>query len=293
MVHNRRGQITDRFTRAVEQLGNEKSIDVRLGGIYAMEQIACDSKKDHRTTMEVLIAFVQMHAPWPSTDDISKRKQDTDDPSDPDRVRPDADVMGALTVLGRRDTDYDNGLRLNLPRTDLRGARLRGDDAQLSGATLRYANLRGAHLQGAHLDGANLRKAILQGAHLSAYKRDEKSEPVPTILTGANLAGADLKGAKLECAILRNASLRKAILSPYVQADGTLKPTILKNADLSGADLSGADLRGAHIEGAHLDGAILREAKLDGAHADANTEWPEGLKTREQRKQRGVNEPPK
>ena len=32
------GQITDRYTRAIEQLGSDK-LDVRLGGIYALERI--------------------------------------------------------------------------------------------------------------------------------------------------------------------------------------------------------------------------------------------------------------
>lgn len=36
---NRQSQITERFTRAVDQLGNQQ-IDIRLGGIYALERIA-------------------------------------------------------------------------------------------------------------------------------------------------------------------------------------------------------------------------------------------------------------
>jgi hypothetical protein len=36
---NRSGQITERFTRAVDQLGS-KEIDIRLGGINALERIA-------------------------------------------------------------------------------------------------------------------------------------------------------------------------------------------------------------------------------------------------------------
>jgi hypothetical protein len=43
---NRAGQITERFTRAIDQLG-EAELDVRLGGIYALERIARDSKDDH------------------------------------------------------------------------------------------------------------------------------------------------------------------------------------------------------------------------------------------------------
>jgi hypothetical protein len=52
------GQITDRYTKAVEQLGGDK-LDVRLGGIYALERIAVDSKRDHQTIVAVLSAFVR------------------------------------------------------------------------------------------------------------------------------------------------------------------------------------------------------------------------------------------
>ena len=43
---NRQGQLTDRFTRAVEQLGHD-SRDVRLGGIHALERIARESPEDY------------------------------------------------------------------------------------------------------------------------------------------------------------------------------------------------------------------------------------------------------
>jgi len=52
-------QITERFSKAVEQLGNEESITVRLGAIYSLERIAKDSKDDHWTIMEVLTAFIR------------------------------------------------------------------------------------------------------------------------------------------------------------------------------------------------------------------------------------------
>ena len=62
---NRAGQLTDRFTKAIEQLGNEKALDVRLGGIYALERIARDSKEDHPQVIEVLTAYAREHAPRP------------------------------------------------------------------------------------------------------------------------------------------------------------------------------------------------------------------------------------
>ncbi|MEH2069560.1 MAG: hypothetical protein V7K47_15585 [Nostoc sp.] len=55
-------QITERFAKAIEQLGNEK-IETRLGAIYTLERIAKDSKDDRWTIMEVLTAFVRENAP--------------------------------------------------------------------------------------------------------------------------------------------------------------------------------------------------------------------------------------
>jgi hypothetical protein len=56
------GQITERFTRAIDQLGatdddRNPRLEIRLGGIYALERIARDSpERDYSTVMEVLTA---------------------------------------------------------------------------------------------------------------------------------------------------------------------------------------------------------------------------------------------
>ena len=64
-------QVTERFTRAIDQLGatddkGEKKLEIRLGGIYALERIAWDSLametspgRDYSTVMEVLTAYVR------------------------------------------------------------------------------------------------------------------------------------------------------------------------------------------------------------------------------------------
>src|SRR3712207_3973288 len=41
----RQGQITERFTRAIDQLGHDRT-EIRLGGIYALERIAKESEED-------------------------------------------------------------------------------------------------------------------------------------------------------------------------------------------------------------------------------------------------------
>jgi hypothetical protein len=84
------GHVTDRLTKAIEQLGAEKSVkrelpemppfasferrapvvvettvpnlEVRLGAIYALERIDRDSERDRVTVMEILCAYIRENA---------------------------------------------------------------------------------------------------------------------------------------------------------------------------------------------------------------------------------------
>ena len=151
------GQVTERFTRAIEQLGDDK-MAIRLGGIYALERLAKDSEKDHGPIMEVLTAYVRERAP--------RQEEDTHNGAE----KPPTDIQAILTVIGRRETTGKN--RGNDP-LDLSGTRLvRADltDANLSGAILVEADLSGAYLERTNLAGANLLGANLSGAILVKAK---------------------------------------------------------------------------------------------------------------------------
>ncbi len=99
------GQITERFTRAVDQLGSDK-LDVRLGGMYALERIARHSDVDRTMIFEVLTAFIRTHATWPPH--MYNPEHDTPIERVPVLERSSPDLHAALTVLGRRvTTDAD------------------------------------------------------------------------------------------------------------------------------------------------------------------------------------------
>jgi len=53
-----RGQITERFTKALEQLGAEQ-LYVRVGGIQALGRLIHDSPIHHDDILEVLAAFIR------------------------------------------------------------------------------------------------------------------------------------------------------------------------------------------------------------------------------------------
>jgi hypothetical protein len=136
---NREGQITERFTRAIDQLGNDKGqLDVTLGGLYALERIAKDSPADRTTIAEVLTAYVRGHAPWPP----ARPGQYVKDaplgllPSLQERC---PDAQAVMTVLARMPSG-DRGL-LDLHGTDLR-------KANLAAVHLKQASFGGAHLEG-------------------------------------------------------------------------------------------------------------------------------------------------
>jgi hypothetical protein len=214
------GHITDRYTKAIEQLGKveegKPNIEVRLGAIYALERIAQDSPRDHWTIIEVLSAYVRRNAPAPELDKAGNRVN----PPTPPRT----DIQAVLTVIGRRRRNRKReqpGRLVDLSQSDLSGANLTME-AHLEGALLMDAHLEGAHLWGAHLE-----HAALLGAHLEGAK-----------LQRAHLEGAALHLAYLERADLTGAHLEGAHL-PLAHLEGAL---------LVDAHLEGVDLRGANLE---------------------------------------------
>jgi uncharacterized protein YjbI with pentapeptide repeats len=205
------GQVTERFTRAIDQLGHE-SLDVRLGGIYALERIATDSPQDRATIAEVLTAFIRGHAPRRATPSGHNGNDVVVEDVPSLRMRA-ADVQAALTVLGRRSQPIGSAQRLDLRTSDLRGADL--SDAQfqgvyLSGALLDLAFLRNADLKEAGLFQAELKEADLRNAQLQMAD-----------LARANLQGARLGYANLRKARLSEAQLQRADLSCATELRGS------------------------------------------------------------------------
>lgn len=184
-------QITERFTRAVEQLGNQQSSAIRLGAIYSLERIAGDSAKDHWVVMEILAAYIR--------DKASMKNYETSIEGISE------EIQAALTVIKRRDVSKDpKYASLDLSRTYLKRAKLRGEmikglrfwkysskysdlsnidftkadlsEADLSGANLANSNFSGANLSSANFSNAFTEKAIFSSAILTNVKNLSQSQ---------------------------------------------------------------------------------------------------------------------
>jgi uncharacterized protein YjbI with pentapeptide repeats len=242
-----RQHVTERFTRAVDQLGGA-SQDVRLGGLYALEQIYTDSERERSKIIEVIAAFAHSHLPPQSPlPDIPEGRRPAPLP---------VDIQAALTIFGRLRAGSATLDSVDLQFRD-HPVDLTGIDCSLGGryfAVLIGARLVGAVLIGAHLNDANLTSAYLTSAYLTSAYLD-RANLTSTNLTSAYLTSADLRDADLNGARLVNTRLTDADLT---NAD-------LNGAHLNGADLTNADLGNAHLEDADLDGATVTEAHFRGA----------------------------
>lgn len=256
-----RGQVTERFTRAIDQMGSDQ-IDVATGGIYALGQLARESKTEHSQVMEILVAFIHRH---------SSQDAFADCPGVSPTVP--ADVQAALTVIGERNTTFDPpGTVIDLGQLDLSGA-------DFSRGNYDEVDFRGSCLYQAAFDGASLRGADFSTLYLT---NGGAQRLAGTDLTDATFRGADAQEARFAGTVMLNVTMTEADLS-----EGDLSNAVfgdsgganlgianLRGVDLSGANLEGADLAGADLRGADLGGAIVTSRQLGHADTDESTILP-------------------
>jgi hypothetical protein len=186
----RRGQVSERFSRAVEQLGaREENGDpdtaVRTGALFSLMRIAIDSPEHTQPALLVVATYVRRF-------------------KKPPKLKPDG--CDANFDFTQRQPDIANALRFvlykiaaKLDRKEdllgLRGANLNGlalDELDLSGFDLRRIKFGHASLEKAKFGNADLRQANFDHACLK---------------------GADFRGASLQAATFRGANLNGAKFS--------------------------------------------------------------------------------
>lgn len=186
-------QVTERFTKAIEQLGSEKP-EVCMGGIYALERIANDSEKDHWSVMEILCAFVRHR----SSIDKNRGNQQTIS----------KEIQAALTVIKRRKISQDPKQKiLDLSFSYLKGANLRGEGFKsfflrkedFVRSNLQEADFTGSNLESSDFTGSNLIGACFSKANLNAAE-----------FTRANLLQADFTNASTTATKFIDANLLQA-----------------------------------------------------------------------------------
>ena len=219
VVTTQDGLITDRFTRAIDQLGStgidgKANIEVRLGGIYALEQIAKEqTDKYHNTIMEILAAYVRKNSPRkPCEEKVEALLKENSLIKESSLPFMREDIAAVVSVIRRRDYHLEEGeldfsstyLPLanfsgaELPRFIFLGAELRGADFTV--ANLVQANFAGADLREADLSGANLNSTWFSAkprGRIGLWAAENRGVDLrENTEYKANISGADLTNAK-------------------------------------------------------------------------------------------------
>lgn len=246
-IYNRRqtevaeqSHITDQINKAVENLGAtrqvgdrlEPNIEVRIGGLLALERIAKHNLSEHIQVMEILCAFVRENArefvattvPLGEDGEVLSGSY----------IFPRHDIASALSVIARRghvqrqlEIGRKPPYRLNFYQADFRGLEMNGRD---------FAN---AILDYAQFEGADLTNTTFERANLSMTNFSE------SILNRTNFRGSYIQFNSFENAELEEANFDGAILG-NVNFSGVQRSA---TCTFLGAACFGIDLRTLGISG--------------------------------------------
>jgi uncharacterized protein YjbI with pentapeptide repeats len=298
-------QVTERFSKAIEHLGNDK-IDIRLGGIYALEEIAIDSPKYHWKIIEILSAFVREKCIVNTEDGIvnTENSKVSIEIFDDLLLRAGIFYSNNINYIDFQDKfkvtksyllfylshkfsvfleKYLKSTENTIAQVDIDiqaiisilGRRKTEQDLKYERIDLRRVNLSKIEIQTANFNGANLSEITLIEANLSNANLNNVN------LIGANLSNANLNNADLIGANLSQANLNKADLIGANLSNANLNSTNLIGANLSDANLRNVNFNNAILLGTKLIGTDLSTCKnltseqLILASIDKNTKLPD------------------
>lgn len=251
-----RGHRTDRFIKAIDQLGALKgdapNIEVRLGGIYGLEQLARESDEHYTEIMKVLSAYVR------SNSFDTAYEEDNGHGGKNVKYKPMEDIQAILSVIGQRDRK-DNEEVINLSGSWLSGYNFsRGDYSRV--------NFSFAHCEDADFAFTDCIKAKFVRSHCQR-----------TSFSSANLEKADFESANCERATFSHANCKKACFLHSNCNDATFSAAICKSSLFTGAkcntvNFQSADLKYAVFDGCQCEYAFFRDANIFGARFNNDCE---------------------
>ena len=264
-----KGHFTERFTKAVDQLGSSQKA-VQIGGIYALEKLAQERIEYHNTIFEILCAFVQEY--------FSVKNTETDS-SEYNTV-----VLAIIKVIGRRtrpEDEYD-GL-IDLSNTVLKDVNFSQqhqidlstsnfNNSQLKGVTFSKVNFARSHLLNTQLDNVNFYISNLEGATLTQTKLDH------TVIENSILERAAFYHATVSNSRFSDVKMTKLRFRALKMEDTSFFNSELKRVDFTEANLIAvrfdfSNLIGVYFKNTVLKHLVFEHTKLMGARFErANLE---------------------
>ncbi len=146
------------FSKPIYEEVTAPNLEVRIGGLFALERISQDSPRDYLQILEIICAYIRENSPSHSlepTPELEKR---------PD-VR--TDIQTAIKILARRSEEQISFEWKNQFRLDLRNCNLSGVDFEagnFSATMFHRSRLEGAVFSDCKLEGTQFFSAVLNYA---------------------------------------------------------------------------------------------------------------------------------
>ena len=274
----REAQAIERFSRSVEHLGHVE-LEVRIGGLYSLEQLALNDKTYAAQVTEIIAAYIRGHSPWPPRLPgqyiVGAKIRDIPDL----RIRA-IDIQVGLDIIGHllSSGTLDNFGSLDLSHADLRNSDL--SNRKLSETRFDYSCLVGSNMHETILDESSFVDVDLREVYAENAKLRRVWLRGDVKIRAANFWGADFTDSDLLHLDLRGAELRRAKLERARLSYSDFSDASLHEADLKSADISRCKFAGAYLHGANLDECrwrIDQPPDFTNALADEETRWPHGF----------------
>jgi len=261
VVTAKESQITELFTQAIDQLGaidqfGNPAIEIRLGGIYALEKISIQSKKDHWPIMNILTAYIRKNSPIDESEEF--------------------DYLSKYSKVFNFETpetgsiDKDTGLKNKYKYSDIFSFLSLGNGSKdnLDVDNMKWGSLNSLNKKPKKISVDNLDiQAILTVIGRRKYS-SVNGEPDLLDIRDVDLPGADFPGANLDFTLFIGTNLKNSNLIMASLKGAFLQFTNLEKAFLQFANLKGANLEDAYLKDANLEDANLKDANLEGAVLD-------------------------
>ena len=282
----RHEQQDDRYTRAINQIAADQSIEVRIGGLFALEKLTLEDDLEGvsrytAVVYEVLVAYVREHTrPDYKSEEYTQwvHETDTDDPEHDRFVPPviGTDVETVLKILSRQRQRFDQHVpklsassgqeQMDAPlgSTPTVGIHLVGETlteawltgADLSRATLTNTNFNGATLTHMYFNGATLTHMYFNGATLTNTDFHDAT------LTNTNFMDATLTNTGFYRATLINTRFNGATFTNTNFMDATLTKTGFYRATMTATGFYGATMTATRFDATTLVDTDFEEATL-------------------------------
>lgn len=263
---SRNGQIADRFSKAVELLTAGET-GKRLGGIYALQQIAEESPSYRDTVKNELSGFIRVNTHRQGPDcgpsaDVTK-SPDLSAATSILADKPPVDDSALAHADGKKDSRWKNDAKSFI---DLSGSCLRGISMERS--RLEYIHLNGADIGDSAFDDANLTHASL-GASGSNVMNDG-SEYV-AYLHSIGSGSLNIFGSSFRNAILDGADLSSIVINR--PCDASRRTVWFHKARLKGAVMWQSVIPDADFTGAVMDDMKIAASAFVGGKFDSTTSF--------------------